>query len=507
MISSFKILSPTAAATTKTTTNQLKSINLINGIRYFSSEEDFFSKRTTPTGYKIIEKKEPLKEYPSFKKPEFRGEIIKGQKVFSEDLINPKREALYNNNNNNRNNYYNNNNRKNNNSRNRNKFDRESFYLNDFDSSKYISNKPEKRIFDLEGQAVYGINPVWVALSSENRTINALYVCGTLLPKLIELGIDIKNIENSRMEYISDFNHNYGREEIDEDEEYLNKKDEQEQEEDQEEEEEEEENKKKMTTTTTTTTTTFNRYSDRKNLTALKEIVKNSFKRKIPVRSVNKGTLDSFSKGRAHQGVILDASPLTLLNIDFLERFNINQRLSDKNENKLVGNRINKDKYPLWLVLDELWDPQNVGAIIRTCSFFNIDGIVISNKHSSPITPTASKSSSGACESFIIHRTESIEGFLKSSQRNGWNIIGTSLDDTNENRPCVDVNQVQLNQPTILILGNEGFGLKPSVLEVCNKTIKIIGGNYKIDSLNVSVTSGILIHTLLSSASLPIVNK
>ncbi|KAN0026989.1 hypothetical protein ACTFIU_009667 [Dictyostelium citrinum] len=488
MISSFKIISSTK---TTITTNKIKPINIINGIRYFSSNDE---------------------NYPLFKKPVYRGKLLKGgKKVFENDLIKPNNNSYNNRNNNNNSNNKNINNKNINNnfrSNNNNKS-----YINDFDSSKYISNKPE-RIFDLEEQAVYGINPVWVALSSQNRTFNALYVCGTLLPKLQELGIDIKKIENSKKEYVSDFNHSYGRENGDEylsnqeenkDEEYLNQREEQEPEQEQQNEFEEEHEEENNNNNNNIKKTTFNRYNDRKNLTALKEIVKNSFKFKIPVRSVNKGTLDSFSKGRPHQGIILDASPLTLLNIDFLERFNVNERSNGKS----VGgnNKINSDKYPLWLVLDELWDPQNVGAIIRTCCFFNIDGVVISNKNSSPITPTASKSSSGAVESFIIHRTESIEGFLKSSQRNGWNVIGTSLEDLNENQPCVDVNQIKLDQPTILILGNEGFGIKPSVLEVCNKTIKIVGGNYKIDSLNVSVTSGILIHTLLSSASLPIINK
>ncbi|KAK5578219.1 hypothetical protein RB653_003172 [Dictyostelium firmibasis] len=472
MISNFKILS-TTPITTKTT-NIIKSINLTNGERYFSKFVPHFKTlSTTPVNF----------ENDLLGLKERKDEVSKKFKVYNDtEKKNRRFDITF----------------KNNSIKRKNNTFIEANNVNykKFDSSKYISNKPERRNIQLIDQAVYGINPVWVALSSENRTFNVLYICGSLLPKLEELGINIDKIENSEKEYTSDFNYSYGNENIEE----LNKQqfEQSEQQKQQKEEEEEEVEEEEDIEVENNNFKTINRYNDRKNLKALKEIVRNGFKSKIPVVSVNKGILDSFSKGRPHQGVILDASPLTLLNIDFLERFDANERL---NNTRTFG-KINRDKYPLWLVLDELWDPQNVGAIIRSCSFFNIDGVVISNKNTSPITPAASKSSSGACESFIINRTESIEGFLKSSQRNGWRVVGTSLDSNNENQPCVDINEVKLNEPTILVLGNEGFGLKPSILEICNKTIKISGGNYKIDSLNVSVTSGILIHTLLSSSTL-----
>ncbi|EGC29321.1 hypothetical protein DICPUDRAFT_9482, partial [Dictyostelium purpureum] len=224
-----------------------------------------------------------------------------------------------------------------------------------------------------------------------------------------------------------------------------------------------------------------------KNLDAIKEIAEKANELKIPIIAIKNNIMESFSKNKPHQGVILDCSPLTVLNIDFLKPFKANK---------------NTKRYPLWIVLDELWDPQNVGTIIRSCSFFNVDGIVISDKCSNPITPTASKCSSGAVENYLVHKSESINGFLLSSKKNGWNIVATSVDDNSSEDSSSPANynitDVKLDQPTILILGNEGFGVHKSIINQCDKTIRISGGNKKIDSLNVSVSTGILIHSLLN---------
>lgn len=74
------------------------------------------------------------------------------------------------------------------------------------------------------------------------------------------------------------------------------------------------------------------------------------------------------------------------------------------------------------LALDEVWDPQNFGALIRTCHFLNIDQVVICAKNSAPPTPAVSKASAGALEATEIYAVQNLMKFLDESTKNGWQV-------------------------------------------------------------------------------------
>lgn len=158
------------------------------------------------------------------------------------------------------------------------------------------------------------------------------------------------------------------------------------------------------------------------------------------------------------------------------------------------------------LVLDEVWDPQNFGALLRTSHYLGCDKIITCAKNSAPLSPTVSKASSGAMEVIDVYSTVNLMKFLDNSKENGWQVIGTALSGTS-----VRVEEMTLDRPTILVLGNEGHGIRTNILRRCDVLVKIpsmiSGGGDEgtssssssdVDSLNVSVTGGILLHHILS---------
>lgn len=158
-------------------------------------------------------------------------------------------------------------------------------------------------------------------------------------------------------------------------------------------------------------------------------------------------------------------------------------------------------KHALWVALDEVQDTQNMGAIIRTCVFLGVDGIVTTEHRSAPLNATVSKTSAGALEIAPIYHPGNLSRFLEESKENGFRIIGTALDDSASGQASVDSQSVVMDKPTILVLGNEAKGLRDKVKSVCDFHVKIapVGEVGEVSSLNVSVATAILLHPLATS--------
>lgn len=122
---------------------------------------------------------------------------------------------------------------------------------------------------------------------------------------------------------------------------------------------------------------------------------------------------------------------------------------------------ISSSKPPLWLAIDRVVDPMNLGAILRTCYFMKVDGVVITQHDTAPLSPTVSRASSGALE--IIQNfscTSNLPKFLSTAKENGWKVIGTANQSRNTSRSGIGDNG------TILCVGNEGFGLSKAAVKV-----------------------------------------
>lgn len=147
-----------------------------------------------------------------------------------------------------------------------------------------------------------------------------------------------------------------------------------------------------------------------------------------------------------------------------------------------------------------LLDPQNLGSIIRSAAFYGCAGLVTSLKHSCDFTPIVSKASAGSMELFDgLFRTKSPLLFIKNAKEAGFRIIGTGLSDVDNNNNAHTTKQTH-NSRVVLLLGNEGSGLSPEILSLCDENL-VISPQFNscasyLDSLNVGVATGILLDRL-----------
>lgn len=141
---------------------------------------------------------------------------------------------------------------------------------------------------------------------------------------------------------------------------------------------------------------------------------------------------------------------------------------------------------PLIVVLDGVEDPRNFGAIIRTAECAGVDGIVIPDRRSVGLTDIVAKASAGAIEHLKVAKTQNLNRFIEDLKKRDIWVVGTSVD------ASMSYDEWDWTRPSALILGGEGRGLHRLVAENCDVLVKIPMYG-KIDSLNVSVASGVVL--------------
>ncbi len=142
------------------------------------------------------------------------------------------------------------------------------------------------------------------------------------------------------------------------------------------------------------------------------------------------------------------------------------------------------------VAVDGITDPQNLGAIIRTIECSGSVGLIIPETHTAPINSTVIKASAGAIAHCNIARVHSLSVALKDLSNAGFQIIGTDASSD------VSYSDFDYSQPHCLIIGSEGSGMQQNVKRQCTQLLSIpIKG--KVDSLNASVTTGIILYEIL----------
>ncbi|NXC05105.1 MRM1 methyltransferase, partial [Orthonyx spaldingii] len=211
--------------------------------------------------------------------------------------------------------------------------------------------------------------------------------------------------------------------------------------------------------------------------------------RGLPVLHVPGRALDALSRGRPHQGVCLEAAPL---------RFRSLRDAAEPGPGRGDG----AGPQPLWLALERIQDPMNLGALLRSAYFLGVDGVVASRDNSCPLTPIVSKASAGAMEIFDVYSTDDLQGFLKAKSAEGWEVVGTvSRPGDVEDVPVISCSEFRWEKPLIVVIGSEGEGLSLETQLQCHRMLAIPPGRALhpgIDSLNVSVATGILLHSICS---------
>ena len=233
--------------------------------------------------------------------------------------------------------------------------------------------------------------------------------------------------------------------------------------------------------------------------------------------------LDKMSSGRPHNGYILEASPLPRLPVTHLGEFRSNDSqggfevsVDHQSKEEAAVNGTNsfiqtvsypRGRKPLVLLLDSIVDPGNIGGIIRTASFLGVTAVAISTRNSASFTPVVLKASAGASENITLFSVNKPAGFIVDSKTAGWRVYA-AVAPSKRNDPSMpaslstdDLADPLSQAPCILMLGSEGEGLRWNLRSKADVDLYIQGSgqSFNVDSLNVSVATGILCHAFLSS--------
>jgi len=187
----------------------------------------------------------------------------------------------------------------------------------------------------------------------------------------------------------------------------------------------------------------------------------------VPVEKLNRLTKNN------HQGVVAQISPIAFHDLD-----------------ELVTKTLESGATPLFLLLDQLSDVRNFGAIIRTAECTGVHGIIVQKKGGAPVNGDTIKTSAGAVFKVPICKVDHIKDAMFHMQASGIRVIAATekTEDT--------VFDVSLKGPCAIIMGSEGRGINPSVLKLVDAKAKLplLG---EIESLNVSVACGAFLYEVV----------
>ena len=194
-------------------------------------------------------------------------------------------------------------------------------------------------------------------------------------------------------------------------------------------------------------------------------------KKKINFSYVPIQKLDRLSK-KNHQGVIARISPIKFYELDEL------------------GEIIKKSKNPFILILDQINDVRNFGAIIRTAEISGVDGIIIQNSSSAPINSDTVKTSAGAIFNIPICKVNHIKDAIYHLQSLEISIISAS------EKSEKNIYDADFKKPLAIIMGSEQKGINKSVLNISDEVVKLPMYG-EIQSLNVSVACGVFLYEVV----------
>ena len=188
---------------------------------------------------------------------------------------------------------------------------------------------------------------------------------------------------------------------------------------------------------------------------------------KINFSKIDKNKLDRLVKGELHQGIVAE---VILPPLPGHEGF--------------VAFVTKLSSAPLILILDSIQDPRNLGACLRSANAAGVDCVVINKDGSAPINAVVHKTSAGALNKLKIFQVTNLVRTIKSLQAQGLWVIGLV------GEVKTSIYDINLCDPTVIVMGTEGKGLRQLIKKTCDQLAKIpMIGN--VESLNVSVATGI----------------
>lgn len=199
-----------------------------------------------------------------------------------------------------------------------------------------------------------------------------------------------------------------------------------------------------------------------------KEIVNIAKSQGVPFEFVEKFKLDKMVDG-AHQGLVLEIQDYKYYSL---------QEITENAQHKLV------------VVCDQLEDPHNLGAILRTSDAVGVDGVIVGKHRSVGLGATVAKVSTGAINSVKVHEATNIVNTIKQLKELGYWIIAAE-----NGVDAVDYTEFPVDMPIALVVGSEGKGVSRLVIKECD-ILTTIPMNGTVNSLNVSVATAVLLYDI-----------
>ncbi len=191
------------------------------------------------------------------------------------------------------------------------------------------------------------------------------------------------------------------------------------------------------------------------------------------VTPVDRRRLDQMSLTHAHQGIIAQVAAHTYATLE-----------------DMLALAASRNEPPLIVVCDELSDPHNLGAILRSAECAGAHGVVIPKRRSVGLSPVVAKASAGAVEYIPVARVTNLTAALKELQSKGLWVYGTAADGETQ------LYSADLQGPSVIVIGNEGAGMSRLVRQTCDVLVRVPMKG-RVSSLNASATAAILLYEAL----------
>ena len=211
---------------------------------------------------------------------------------------------------------------------------------------------------------------------------------------------------------------------------------------------------------------------------SINKIVAMAKKSRIVVQEVEKEKLDSMSKIKNNQGIIAIAS--------FKEYVEVED---------ILDNAKSKGEVPFVIILDQVQDVYNLGAVIRTANAVGAHGIIIPKRRSASLNSIVAKTSAGAIEYVDVARVSNISSAISKLKGEGVWVAGLDA------KADEDFYEADFNSPLAIVIGGEGNGLGRLVKENCDFLVKLPMCG-EISSLNASVAAGIVMYEALKQRTI-----
>lgn len=201
-------------------------------------------------------------------------------------------------------------------------------------------------------------------------------------------------------------------------------------------------------------------------------IIAKCAERGILIKEVSPQKLDYYCANANHQGVAV-----MLASQDYCEVSDILDLAEQRGEK------------PFIIICDELEDPHNLGAVIRTAEAAGVHGIIIPKRRSASLNATVAKAASGALEYMLVSRVTNISNTINELKEKGIWVFGADMDGE-------DYTGFDYDVPCAIVIGNEGKGIGRLVAKNCDAIVSLPMRG-KINSLNASVAAGILMYEVM----------